>query len=259
MKSKSILIVEDKEQERKLFEYLIGQTHAFQSFNKCKEALTYLADQKANLILISVQLTDLDPLSFLQNVRALMDPSCLIVALSSSTDQAQAAFYVEQGFDDLISKPIRPKEFILKIQSLLTEQAEVEISSLEKTDLTPILNPEVYHQLLRLSSKEVILQVYSDFVQECESLVQLLELNPLAEPSAEMSRIIHTIKGNSGTLGAEKIYAAAKQSESLGRLQKSIEFTESLHYLKAALQELQEYLKKEPSLYHAQSNEDFSR
>jgi HPt (histidine-containing phosphotransfer) domain-containing protein len=127
-----------------------------------------------------------------------------------------------------------------KILAIRTDMDALPIQ--EKTDLSPILNPEIYQQLLRLGSKEVILQVYSDFTQECESLVQLLEMNPLEEPSEDLLRIIHTIKGNSGTLGAEKIYAAAKQSESLGRLQKRIEFTESLHYLKATLKEFQEYL-----------------
>jgi len=248
MKSKNILIVEDKEQERKLLEYLIGQTHNFQSFDSYKEALVHLANQKPNLILISLQLTDLEPLSFLQKVRVVVDRSCLVVALSSTTDQTQAAFYKEQGFEDLISKPIRPKEFILKIQSLLAKQAEVEINTLEWTDLAPVLNDEVYQQLLRLSSKKVILELFSDFVQEGESLVQLLEMNPLMEPTAKILRIIHTIKGNSGTLGAEKIYAAAKQCESLGRLQKTVEFAESLHYLKATLLEFQEYLKN-PSFY----------
>ena len=248
MKSKNILIVEDKEQERKLLEYLIGQTHNFQSFDSYKEALVHLANQKPNLILISLQLTDLEPLSFLQKVRVVVDRSCLVVALSSTTDQTQAAFYKEQGFEDLISKPIRPKEFILKIQSLLAKQAEGEINTLEWTDLAPVLNDEVYQQLLRLSSKKVILELFSDFVQEGESLVQLLEMNPLMEPTAKILRIIHTIKGNSGTLGAEKIYAAAKQCESLGRLQKTVEFAESLHYLKAALLEFQEYLKN-PSFY----------
>ena len=248
MKSKNILIVEDKEQERKLLEYLIGQTHNFQSFDSYKEALVHLANQKPNLILISLQLTDLEPLSFLQKVRVVVDRSCLVVALSSTTDQTQAAFYKEQGFEDLISKPIRPKEFILKIQSLLAKQAEGEINTLEWTDLAPVLNDEVYQQLLRLSSKKVILELFSDFVQEGESLVQLLEMNPLMEPTAKILRIIHTIKGNSGTLGAEKIYAAAKQCESLGRLQKTVEFAESLHYLKATLLEFQEYLKN-PSFY----------
>jgi DNA-binding response OmpR family regulator len=248
MKSKNILIIEDKEQERKLFEYLVGQIHSFQSFDKCNKALDHLANQKPNLILISLQLTDLEPLLFLQKVRALASSSCLVVALSSTTDQTQAAFYKGQGFDDLISKPIRPKEFILKIQSLLARQAESEEKTLEKTDLVPILNLDVYQQLLRLSSKEVILQVFSDFAEECENLLQLLERSQAIETTEEITRAIHTLKGNSGTLGAEKVYVAAKQCESLGRLQKTIEFTESLHYLKASIKEFQEFLRIEHSL-----------
>lgn len=248
MKSKNILIIEDKEQERKLFEYLVGQIHSFQSFDKWNKALDHLANQKPNLILISLQLTDLEPLLFLQKVRALASSSCLVVALSSTTDQTQAAFYKGQGFDDLISKPIRPKEFILKIQSLLARQAESEEKTLEKTDLVPILNLDVYQQLLRLSSKEVILQVFSDFAEECENLLQLLERSQAIETTEEITRAIHTLKGNSGTLGAEKVYVAAKQCESLGRLQKTIEFTESLHYLKASIKEFQEFLKIEHSL-----------
>ncbi len=248
MKSKNILIIEDKEQERKLFEYLVGQIHSFQSFDKWNKALDHLANQKPNLILISLQLTDLEPLLFLQKVRALANSSCLVVALSSTTDPTQAAFYKGQGFDDLISKPIRPKEFILKIQSLLARQAESEEKTLEKTDLVPILNLDVYQQLLRLSSKEVILQVFSDFAEECENLLQLLERSQAIETTEEIARAIHTLKGNSGTLGAEKVYVAAKQCESLGRLQKTIEFTESLHYLKASIKEFQEFLRIEHSL-----------
>jgi len=248
MKSKNILIIEDKEQERKLFEYLVGQIHSFQSFDKCNKALDHLANQKPNLILISLQLTDLEPLLFLQKVRALANSSCLVVALSSTTDQTQAAFYKGQGFDDLISKPIRPKEFILKIQGLLARQAESEEKTLEKTNLVPILNLDVYQQLLRLSSKEVILQVFSDFAEECENLLQLLERSQAIETTEEITRAIHTLKGNSGTLGAEKVYVAAKQCESIGRLQKTIEFTESLHYLKASIKEFQEFLKIEHSL-----------
>ncbi len=248
MKSKNILIIEDKEQERKLFEYLVGQIHSFQSFDKCNKALDHLANQKPNLILISLQLTDLEPLLFLQKVRALANSSCLVVALSSTTDQTQAAFYKGQGFDDLISKPIRPKEFILKIQSLLARQAESEEKTLEKTDLVPILNLDVYQQLLRLSSKEVILQVFSDFAEECENLLQLLERSQAIETTEEITRAIHTLKGNSGTLGLDKLFETAKQSESLGKQGKSIEFAESLHYLKASIKEFQEFLRIEHSL-----------
>ncbi|MDA0315131.1 MAG: response regulator [Bacteroidetes bacterium] len=251
MKSKNILIIENKEQDRKLMEYLIGQIHSFQSFTQGNDALSQLANYDPYLILISLQLIDIEPILFLQKVRAEVGYSCLLVGLSSTTDQTQTSYFREQGFDEVISKPIRPKELILKIQNLVERQRETGSNDLKKSDSLQILNPEVYQQLLRLSSKEVILQVFFDFVVECKNLVQLLETNRKNEIAVEILRTIHTLKGNSGTLGAEKLYAAAKCSESLGKQQKSIEFAESLHYLKATLQEFQEFLKKEPSLYHA--------
>ena len=70
-------------------------------------------------------------------------------------------------------------------------------------------------------------------------------------PKEEFLRRIHTIKGNSGTLGAEKIYEAAKNSETFGKDQKSIEFPNSLAYLKAVILEFQEYLQKDSIVYGA--------
>jgi two-component system alkaline phosphatase synthesis response regulator PhoP len=251
MKSKNILIVENKEQERKLFEYLIGQLYSFSSFGSGQDALNCIAQQSAHLVLISLQLPDLDPIHFLQNAKKLWGKSCLVVAIASNGDEANVSYFRSQGFDEILSKPIRPKEFILKIQSLLTKLEEEELKNSALAESQPILNTEIYQQLVRLSTQEVINQVYVEFVQECNSFFELLDPNSRTKPSEEILRAIHTIKGNSGTLGAEKIYAAAKCSESLGRQEKSIEFAESLHYLKATLVELEEFLRKDPNLYGA--------
>ncbi|MCM0041281.1 MAG: response regulator [Algoriphagus sp.] len=247
MKSKNILIVENKEQERKLFEYLIGQLYSFSSFGSGKDALNHIAQQYAHLVLLSLQLPDLDPLQFLQNTKKMWGNSCLVVAVASTVDEANIPYFKSQGFDEILSKPIRPKEFILKIQSLLAKLDE-ESKNATVAESLPILNTEIYQQLVRLSTKEGIDQVYVEFVQECNSLFQLLDPNSKSLPSEEILRAIHTIKGNSGTLGVEKMYFAAKSSESLGRQQKSIEFAESLHYLKATLVELEKFLKKNPNL-----------
>lgn len=251
MKSKNILIVDNKDQERKLFEYLIGQLYPFSSFSTGQDALNYLLQQRAHLVLLSLQLTDLDPLSVLQNTKRTWGTSCMVVAVAPDLKELNASYFLSQGFDAYISKPIRPKEFILKIQSLLARLEEAEIKDSPTAETLSTLNTEVYQQLLRLSTREVINQVYEEFVLECHSLMQLLDSKSDLVASQEILRAIHTIKGNSGTLGVEKIYAAAKYSESLGRQLKTIEFAESLHYLKAALVEFQELLKKDPNLYGA--------
>jgi CheY-like chemotaxis protein len=248
MKSKNILIVENKEQDRKLMEYLIGQVHAFQSFDQGTVALSQLAIQNPDLILISLQLLDIEPILFLQKLKALGNHSCRVVGLISSTEQQQIPYFRALGFEEFISKPIRPKEFIPKIQSLLVLPEKTGANERENPSSGPILNPEIYQQLLRLSSKEVILQVFADFAEECENLLQLLKRNNAIETTEEITRAVHTLKGNSGTLGLDKLFEAARFSESLGKQGKSIEFAESLHYLKAAIKEFQEFLKNEQSL-----------
>ncbi len=248
MKSKNILIIENKEQDRKLMEYLIGQVHTFQSFDQGTVALSQMANQKPDLILISLQLIDIEPILILRKSRALGNHFCRVAGLISSTEEQHIPYFRELGFDELISKPIRPKEFISKIQSLLALSEKTGASEEEKPNSISILNPEVYQQLLRLSSKEVILQVFSDFAKECENLLQLLERSSKIETTEEIARAIHTLKGNSGTLGLDKLFEVAKHSESLGKQGKSIEFAESLHYLKAAIKEFQEFLRTEQSL-----------
>jgi DNA-binding response OmpR family regulator len=248
MKSKNILIIENKEQDRKLMEYLIGQVHTFQSFDQGTVALSQMANQKPDLILFSLQLIDIEPILILQKSRALGNHFCRVVGLISSTEVQHIPYFRDLGFDELISKPIRPKEFISKIQSLLALPEKTEASAEEKPSSISILNPEVYQQLLRLSSKEVIFQVFSDFAEECENLLQLLEKSCESETTEEITRAIHTLKGNSGTLGLDKLFEVAKHSESLGKQGKSIEFAESLHYLKAAIKEFQEFLRTEQSL-----------
>jgi DNA-binding response OmpR family regulator len=248
MKNKNILIVENKEQDRKLMEYLIGQVHTFKSFDQGSIAFSELVNQNPDLILLSLQLLDIEPILFLQKVKALGNHSCRVVGLISSTEEQQIPYFKELGFDELLTKPIRPKEFILKIQSLLALPEKTGEKDGEKPSSVPILNPEIYQQLLRLSSKEVILQVFSDFAEECGNLLQLLERTSAIEATEEITRAIHTLKGNSGTLGLDKLFDAAKQSESLGRQEKRIEFAESLHYLKAAIIEFHEFLRNELSL-----------
>jgi len=83
MKSKNILIVENKEQERKLFEYLIGQLYSCSSFATGQDALSYPDKQPVHLVLLSLQLTDIEPINFLQNAKRIWGKSCIVVAVAA--------------------------------------------------------------------------------------------------------------------------------------------------------------------------------
>lgn len=245
MKSKIILIVEENEQARKLFEHCISQLATVESVATGKEGLAVIANKLVDLILVSQQLPDLDGPSYLQKVRATAAHHCPVVAVSAFVGEEEKPYFLNQGFDDLLTKPIRPKDVILCLQQHLKKETQ----GLAEVQATRVFDPEPRQQLLKYSSPETIQGIYAEFIQECRDLLQLSNLASTPPIPEELLRAIHTIKGNSGTLGAEKLFLYAKQSESLGRQGSSIEFTESLHYLKAALTEFEAYLKKEESLY----------
>ena len=75
------------------------------------------------------------------------------------------------------------------------------------------LDTKVLHQLLKYNSPENIKLVYDEFIEETESL--LSEIEPLinSEKIKGIGDKLHIIKGNSGTLGAMKIFNSVKQFE----------------------------------------------
>ena len=245
MKSKIILIVEENEQARKLLVQCIGQLTTVEAVATGEEGLAVMASKSVDLILVSQQLPDLDGPSFLQKIRAMTAHHCPVVAVSAFAKEEERPYFIDQGFDDLLTKPIRSREAILCLQQQL-KRANQEPAAVQAPR---VFDPEPIQQLLKYSSLETIKGIYMEFIQECHELLQGIDVASKPSISAELLRGIHTIKGNSGTLGAEKLFLYALHSETLGRQDKGIEFAESLHYLKAAITEFEAYLKKEGSLY----------
>lgn len=245
MKSKIILIVEENEQARKLLEQCIGLLSTVESVATGHEGLEVVGKKSVDLILLSQQLPDLDGPSFLHKVRGLTSQTCPVVAVSAFAKEEEKHYFLDQGFDDLLTKPIRPKEVILCLQ----RQLKKEPKEPEAVQEGRVFDSEPLQQLLKYNSPETIKGIYLEFIEECRELLRDTAEVANTPISAELLRAIHTIKGNSGTLGAEKLFLYAKQSEFLGRQGKDIEFAESLHYLNTALIEFDAFLKKEGSLY----------
>ena len=245
MKSKIILIVEENEQARRLLVQCIGQLTTVEAVANGKEGLAVLASKSVDLILVSQQLPDLDGPSFLQKIRTMTAHHCPVVAVSAFAKEEERPYFMDQGFDDLLTKPIRSREAIFCLQQQL-KRANQEPTVAQAAR---VFDPEPLQQLLKYSSPETIKGIYAEFIQECQELLLGTDAATTTQISAELLRAIHTIKGNSGTLGAEKLFIYALHSETLGRQGKVVEFAESLHYLKAAFTEFEAYLKKEESLY----------
>ncbi len=241
MKSKKVLIVDDNDLNRKLFENLIGQIFSFESAKNGLEAVSMAESQNFDLILMDIQMPQMDGITAMKKIRQ-GNNRCPIIAVTAFAEESDRASFLEQGFDEFITKPIRPKEFIKLLQNYLSGN-EIGKTSLEITQ--DILDKKIIDQLLKYNSKPVIKKIFDDFLVECTETEEMIDENYSNTPPLDLIEKIHAMKGNSGTLGAMKIYISATHAEEYGRKENYSQFAEEVKNLKNEIQQFREFLKQE--------------
>lgn len=246
MKSKRVLIVDDNDLNRKLFENLIGQLFSFESAKNGLEAVELAKKKCFDLILMDIQMPQMDGITAMKKIRQGGISNCPILAVTAYAEESDRTSFLEQGFDDFITKPIRPKEFILLIQDYLKGQIEKSKSSEVHPNGISILDKEILGQLLKYNSKSAIQKVFKDLLLECKETESLIENHQPDTNSSDLINQIHTLKGNSGTLGAMSIFHSAMKAEELARKGKNPEFDREIKNLKNQIRQFRDYLNQEP-------------
>lgn len=246
MKSKRVLIVDDNDLNRKLFENLIGQLFSFESAKNGLEAVTLAKKGYFDLILMDIQMPLMDGISAMKKIRQDGSSTCPILAVTAYAEESDRTSFLEQGFDDFITKPIRPKEFLQLIQEYLKGQMRNFQNSEEPHYENSILDRKILAQLLKYNSKPSIQKVFQDFLLECHDTESLIDEYQSIIESSELIKKIHTLKGNSGTLGAMGIFQSALKAEEYGRNEKNQEFDLEIKKLKNEIRQFRNFLNQEP-------------
>ncbi|MFT4857633.1 MAG: two-component system alkaline phosphatase synthesis response regulator PhoP [Algoriphagus sp.] len=217
MKSKKVLIVEDNDFNRKLFENLIGQLYNFQSAVNGLEAIDYLTKEHFDLILMDIQMPKMDGISALEKIQHSELTTSPVIAVTAFSEEIDRISFLKMGFSDFITKPIRPKEFFESIASHLN-RSKKNSDNLEQASLNAtILDKSIIFQLMKYNSPETIKAVIRDFLLDTSSLLKKLEIALEEKNEQDLLENLHTLKGNSGTLGANSIYLIAKETDTFAR------------------------------------------
>lgn len=213
MKSKKVLIVDDNALNRSVFENIIGQIYSFEVADNGKSALDKLRVDQFDLILMDIQMPIMDGITALEIIKREQISTSPIIAISAYADENDSAYFLSTGFDDFISKPIKPKllleiisNHIQKKKSFKSQEIMHDFDDLE-------LDTKILKQLLKYNSPKNIHLIYEEFILETESLLSEIEPMIKEERLNDIGDKLHIIKGNSGTLGAIKIFNSAKQFE----------------------------------------------
>ena len=121
--SKRILVVEDQPDGRQIIrDMLAGTDYEIAEAENGEEALTAIAKQRPDLILMDIQLPIMDGYTATNQIKA--DPTLRSIpiiavtsyALADEEKKARAA-----GCDDYVTKPFSPRQLLAKIRQYLAE------------------------------------------------------------------------------------------------------------------------------------------
>ncbi|TFV97377.1 response regulator [Algoriphagus kandeliae] len=246
MKSKSVLIVEDNDLNRRFFENLVGQIWSYESALNGREAIEKASQKDYDLILMDIQMPEIDGIHALKKIRSQGKNNCPIIAVTAFADESDRSAFIQEGFDDFITKPIRPKEFLEKIKRALEDKPlnkEKEYNQLIIKEI--IFDNSVFEQLSKYNKPETIYQIYQDFLDEAFSLLRESKEAIESGNPEEVVKQVHIIKGNAGTLGINLVYIAAAKTEAFGRSGDFEKMKEVLHHLEKEIESFQQYFKEE--------------
>lgn len=215
MKSKKVLIVDNNDLNRKLFESLIGQLCCFDSAKSGIEAVGKASKEKFDLILMNIELPNMDGVTASKTIWRQATHHCPIIAIGADSPANTKNNFVEMGFDDLITKPICPKDFLESISAKLNLNPDSELQGAEECAKEAILDKKVLQQLLKYNTVDSIKSIYIDFLEEFDQLLGNIETAFQNKNQQQLIDNLHTIKGNSGSLGANTIFTLSSDADAI--------------------------------------------
>ena len=133
-KDAHILVVDDNAINRKVFINLLKQTMVQIDEAESGMACIDMVQKKYyDIIFLDHMMPDLDGIETLHKMRELIDYPCKdvpVVALTANAIQGAKEMYIKEGFDNFISKPIRPEKLEGMICELLPSELIIKIMKL---------------------------------------------------------------------------------------------------------------------------------
>lgn len=88
---------------------------------------------------------------------------------------------------------------------------------LKPRDNLPTFDQAVLRELLKFNSEQKLKKIIADFIEEAHGILSALEEELPHEDSNIIRENLHTLLGNSGTLGAKRLHFLATEAQKLAR------------------------------------------
>lgn len=213
MENKKVLIVDDNNLNRKVFENIIAHDYQFETAENGQEAISKIKTQNYDLILMDIQMPIMDGITALKIIKEENLTIAPIIAISAFSNQNDREYFISAGFDEFIAKPVKPKLLLESIYYQLNNSTKPKSETETTPEAHDILDKKVFNQLKKYNSEENIKMVYDDFIEEAQGIIDEIKNLVNGKNFDDIGEKLHILKGNSGTLGAKKLFIEAGKFE----------------------------------------------
>lgn len=155
LKARKVLIADDEPDILEILKYnLVNNGYQVFTAKDGDEAIEKAKMAKPELIVLDVMMPRKTGVEVCEILRAQPEfKDTLILFLTALTDESTQIKGLEMGADDYVSKPISPKVFLSKVNSLFRRVSESKATVIEINDL--VIDPEKF--VVRVGTNEVTL------------------------------------------------------------------------------------------------------
>jgi signal transduction histidine kinase/CheY-like chemotaxis protein/HPt (histidine-containing phosphotransfer) domain-containing protein/PAS domain-containing protein len=149
-----------------------------------------------------------------------------IVAMTAFSMQEERESFLAAGMDDYIAKPVKAQsltEMVVKWTKLPNSTGSTPSATatpiVPSTDSLPIVRIETLNELLKYGGDiDFVRSIYEEFEQETvHNLAQYQQLFDQQNDLTTATRLMHSLKGTAGTVGAAQLSAQAAKVEKRGK------------------------------------------
>jgi CheY-like chemotaxis protein/HPt (histidine-containing phosphotransfer) domain-containing protein len=240
----TILLVDDNATNRKVAsQILIKSGCLVDSVSSGKEAILKLqTDVTYDLVLMDIQMPEMDGMETTKQLKDLniidLPPIIAMTAYAMKEDRDQ---FMAIGMDDYLAKPIRAQSLIEMVTEWVTGKKEKN-SKINEVEFIKNKSPLVVDiDVIRALSEamggdlDFVKGVLAEFILEAKEQIKSAEKAYRLNDCQGVQSELHTLKGNSGTLGASQVHEICEMIEAKAKLCNFMNFETEIEGLTSAV------------------------
>ncbi|MEY2792905.1 MAG: hypothetical protein RJA76_897 [Bacteroidota bacterium] len=249
-----ILLVDDNATNRKVATEILKKAGCVvETANSGQEAIAKLQKKHSfDVVLMDIQMPGMDGMETTQHLKSLslknLPPIVAMTAYAMKEDRER---FLAAGMDDYLAKPIRAMQLIDKIATIIGSQPPPSPSFMKVGVAEPakprevnqsiVLDRAVLQSLQEAVGGEVsfVLGMLEEFIDEARGQISEAETAFLNDNCKSVQSELHTLKGNSGTLGAIEVNRICEIIEMKAKVCDFDQFEFEIVQLKKALDDFE--------------------